>query len=160
MKKNVLKLLFLLLLILIPYQSVWACDCDDDGPLYKTFPLAQDTGYFAQEFDKLAPAPGLDWTGDASEWAYNAANKGWVTKTSLEGVKVGALLIGYHYPTGVWVGILRNLTDSTLTYETLNEQGKPILMVTPREVLKIGFLGYILPEKANVLPKEQHLSSL
>jgi len=146
MFKCKVRILLFVLLMFIPHNYSLACDCDD-GPLYKSFPLSQDTGYFAKEFDKNIIPLGIDWTGDSNSWISNARLKEWVIKTSPEQAKIGALIIGHQYPTGVWVGIVRNVSDSTVSYEAFNDKNKPVLIVKDFNSLKSSLLGYIFPEK-------------
>jgi hypothetical protein len=139
-----------MLLLLAPHNYSFASDYDDydgGGPMYKSFSLTQDAGYFAREFDKNTVPPGVDWTGDSDSWMSNARANGWVTETSPEQAKVGALIIGNQYPTGIWVGIVRNVSDSAVSYEAFNNKGKSVLIVKKFDSLKDSLLGYILPEK-------------
>ncbi|VBB09771.1 thioredoxin [Lucifera butyrica] len=151
MKKNITKILVFMLLLLFPYNGSLAaepdCGCDAvSGPLYKGFSLSQDTGYFAREFDKNAASPGLDWTGDSAEWLTNASANGWIIETSPEKAKAGALILGQD-STGVWVGIVRNAANSTVSYEAFNEQDQPVLFVKDVSSLRKSLLGYIYPAK-------------
>jgi hypothetical protein len=113
-------------------------------------------GYSAREFDKIAPEPGVDWTGDQGEWLLNASAKGWVTKTGAADAKAGALIIGHDYPTGVWVGIVRTVGDDKVSYETLDDKGKKIVLTKDYALLKTVLLGYIWPEKLSA-PKRQKI---
>lgn len=45
---------------------------------YKGFPDGQCTEFAARRFDEVAPSPGINWNGDAYEWAYNADKENWV----------------------------------------------------------------------------------
>ena len=131
---------------MIPALS-FACDCSS-GPLYKGFPLNEDTGYFAREFDKYAPMPGLDWEEISDFWFMNAYQKGWVVKSSPQSVRPGAIILfskKYH----IWVGIVREVTSNGIRFEAFNDQNK----ITSYEanfdslVPKFQFFGYIWPEK-------------
>lgn len=131
---------------MIPALS-FACDCNS-GPLYKGFSLNEDTGYFAREFDKYAPAPGLDWDETSDFWLINADQKGWVIKSSPQSAKPGAIILfTKKYSTGV--GIVREVTSTGIRFEAFNDQSK----VTSYEatfdslVPSLHFYGYIWPEK-------------
>ncbi len=118
--------------------------------MYKGFPLAKATGYFAREFDKIAPAPGMDWTDAAYLWLDSAAQKGWVVKKSFMDAKPGALIVGLDRSRNDLVGIVREVRDGKISYETLDEAGKvvrhEIAAETPgRDII---FAGYIWPERA------------
>jgi len=43
------------------------------------YPKGYCTWYAAEEFNKNAPEPGIDWGGDAGVWFSNAKKKGWAT---------------------------------------------------------------------------------
>lgn len=118
--------------------------------MYKGFSLSQGSGFAAQEFDKAAPAPGLDWTGDLEVWFWEARAKGWVTKRSAQEAKVGAIIIGFEsYPTGVWVGIVRSVKNDAITYETVDDKGKKVVLTKDFASLKATLLGYIWPQKVS-----------
>jgi surface antigen len=57
------------------------------------FPQGWCTYGAAALFDKVAPAPGLDWNGDAGTWFDNAKAKGWVTNTDPRLAEVNALIV-------------------------------------------------------------------
>lgn len=125
----------------------FACDCGS-GPLYKGFPLNEDTGYFAREFDKYAPAPGLDWEGSSEAWLINAYQKGWVIKSSPQSARPGAIIL-FTKKYSIWVGIVREVTSNGIRFEAFNDQNK----ITSYEanfdslVPSFQFFGYIWPEK-------------
>lgn len=131
---------------MIPTLS-FACDCSS-GPLYKGFPLNEDTGYFAREFDKYVPAPGLDWEGTSLEWYMNASQKGWIIKSSPQSVRPGAIIL-FMKKYSIWVGIVREVTPNGILFEAFNDQNK----ITSYEasfdslVPNFQFIGYIWPEK-------------
>jgi hypothetical protein len=131
---------------MIPAPS-FACDCIA-GPLYKGFSLNEDTGHFAREFDKYAPAPGLDWEGSPDTWLGNAYQKGWISKSSPKSARPGAIIL-FMKKYSMWVGIVREVTANGVRFEAFNDQNK----VTSYEasfdslVPNFQFLGYIWPEK-------------
>ena len=125
--------------------------------MYKGFSLSQSSGFAAREFDKTAPAPGLDWSGEVETWLTGAASKGWVTKSSERDAKVGALLIGAdNYPAGLWVGIVRTVSTEGMSYETLDKKGKKIVLTKDYASLRTVFQGYIWPERP-LTPKRAKL---
>ncbi|MEN6567372.1 MAG: hypothetical protein ABFC57_13835 [Veillonellales bacterium] len=91
--------------------------------------MADAPGYFAREFDKVAPAPGMDWEDDVpSIWLGGASEKGWVVKTSPESAIPGALILGfdkyYEKCYYIWVGIVREVSADKVVFETLDNKGK------------------------------------
>lgn len=48
--------------------------------------------YAAQEFEKNAPAPGVNWLSDNYDWLSHAHESGWVVKTTVRDVMVGAIV--------------------------------------------------------------------
>ncbi len=57
------------------------------------FPWGWCTYGAAAEFDKYAPAPGCDWSGDAGSWIVNAKAKKWVIRTDLGAAEEHALIV-------------------------------------------------------------------
>lgn len=158
MKKTIMTVIVILLLT-IPAAAFADCGCTS-GNSYKGFPLADDTGYFAREFDKTAPAPGIDWTGGAEVWLGSAGEKGWVVKMSPQAATPGALILGFDQDSHVWVGIVREVTADTIRFET-KDKGKIISHNADAGTIKSEFrlLGYIWPQRAGYtvqqVPAEQ-----
>lgn len=131
---------------------------------YKGWPIDWWATYFIQEFDKLAPAPGMDWlTGNSkhncgplniSEWVPRAIDKGWVVKSLPYSARVGALAITVNDSTKfarVW--IVREVYDWGFkgTY-IASKDGEPhetkvaySWIVSTDE--GYSFKGYIYPER-------------
>lgn len=109
--------------------------------------LSLGSGYAAQEFGKVAPAPGLDWSGAPEEWLVNARAKGWIIKTAADDAKVGALIIGRQ--SGLWVGIVRAVDAGKVSYEILDNHGKLVVLSKDFASLKALLIGYIWPEKSS-----------
>jgi len=119
--------------------------------LYKGLPVTQPSGYFAKEFDKIVPSPGMDWGECLVDiWFASAYEKGWVVKTSPKDAKPGALLLGFDQAHNVWVGIVRAANDGKISFETLDGKGKVVQSNTDIETIKhdFGLIGYIWPEWA------------
>lgn len=150
----ILAVTIFMLFAMIPTFS-FACD-DSTGPLYKGFPLNEDTGHFAREFDKYASAPGLDWTEEADFWFMDAYHKGWVIQSVPQQARPGALIL-FARKYSIGVGIVRQVTATGISFEAFNEQNK----ITSYEanfnslVAKFQFYGYIWPEKQQLLTKQQ-----
>ena len=140
----------LFLAVLIP-SAVLACDCDPDAsPWYKHLPN-QTLGYIAQEFDKNAPAPGMNWNGDADDWFSNAAQFDWVEKTAPQAAQVGALILWKSSNQEVSVGIVHQVTTDYIIYETPNNDGTLIQSSIDFATLsnKFHLIGYIYPAKVD-----------
>ncbi|CQR73029.1 hypothetical protein [Sporomusa ovata] len=108
------------------------------------------SGYIAGEFDKLVPAPGIDWQGDEKFWLTNARNQGWIIQTMPENAKVGAIIIGSDDSRSTQVGIIRKAEGNFVVIETLSKKQKLLLLSIEYKNLeeKFGFYGYIWPEKS------------
>lgn len=117
--------------------------------MYKGFPVSKATGYFAREFDKAAPVPGVNWSDEDYLWLTGAAQKGWTVKTSPQDVKPGALIVGVDQARNALIAIVREVKDGKITYEKLDKAGKVIRCITAPESLQreINFSGYIWPER-------------
>lgn len=141
----------LFLALLLP-ATVLACDgCNPDASQwYKHLPN-QTLGYIAQEFDKTAPAPGMNWAGHAEDWFSNAAQFGWVEKTAPKDAQIGALILWENANKEVFVGIVRQVTANHIIYETPNNDGtfiqSSIDFSTPAN--QFHLIGYIYPVKVD-----------
>jgi hypothetical protein len=148
--KNISFYYALILALLIPI-AVFACDCDPDAsPWYKHLPN-QTLGYIAQEFDKSAPTPGMNWNGDADDWFSNAAQFGWVEKTAPQDAQVGALILWKNTNEEVSVGIVRQVATDHILYETSNKDGSLIQSSIDFTALsnQLHLIGYIYPAKVD-----------
>ena len=58
---------------------------------YKGFYAGNCTCFAAREFDKISPAPKLDWTGIAGDWYGNAL--GWARSSNYNSPQIGALVV-------------------------------------------------------------------
>lgn len=150
MKK--IRFYYLLFLALWIPSAVLACDgCNPDAsPWYKHLP-SQTLGYIAQEFDKVAPAPGMNWDGDAEDWFSNAAQFDWVEKTAPQAARVGALILWKSTNGEVSVGIVRHVTADHIIYEIPNKNGTFIQASMDFTALANQFhlIGYIYPKKVD-----------
>ncbi|MBP2655729.1 MAG: sulfurtransferase [Firmicutes bacterium] len=153
--------LFLLLIYILCFNRVLACDCDSEG-VYKEFPMNEATGYFANEFDKVAPKPGVNWHEDAYLWLDSARDKGWVVKGTPEEAIPGALLVGVDKPSHVLIGIVREVKEGKIIYETLDDNNHVIKVESDaaRLAQTLHVLGYIWPKRVIVqeVPMEQAFS--
>ena len=106
--------------------------------------------YALREFDKIAPAPGVNWFVDyAQDWLPRAQREGWVVKEKPSEAVNGSILVGYDEGL-VWVGIARDVTDKGLVFETdMSGAGKASRYpMSFDEVMHlIHFKGCILPER-------------
>jgi len=147
-------LTILILFAMVPVLS-FACDCSS-GPLYKGFALNEDTGYFAREFDKYAPNPGLNWEEASDFWFMNAYQKGWIIKSSPQSARPGALILftkKYH----IGVGIVREVTANEIHFEAFNDHNKMTSYEANFDSLipSFQFFGYIWPEKEQLTTKQR-----
>ncbi len=55
------------------------------------------TWYAASEFNRQAPEPGINWSGNAGSWLFNAMGKGWAVNSSPAAAEVGALIVWQDY---------------------------------------------------------------
>jgi surface antigen len=71
-------------------------------PAYKGFAPGYCTYYAAQSFDAVAPAPHVNWRGNAGQWLANAASAkaGWKTSTVSREAVVGAIVVWRHGRSG------------------------------------------------------------
>ena len=132
-----------------------ACDCDDPATgWYKNLP-DQALAYAAQEFDKTAPAPGVDWKGGSADWFLAAASAGWLEKTDPLAAKPNALILLKNPTIGITVGIIRKVTDKAVVYESISPQGTSFQATVHFDQLTRdqSLIGYIFPVKVN--PAEQ-----
>jgi len=56
------------------------------------YPYGQCTWGAAQCFNQTAPEPGVNWSGNAYQWLWNAAGAGWDARTSPTSVMAGAII--------------------------------------------------------------------
>jgi len=124
-------------------------------PRYKGFREFWSFTYMLKEFDKVAPAPGVDWQGGVGQWLVNAQKGGWITKNDPQSPLLGALLIRENYEKKLYkVGIVRSIQGDEITIDTRYSDLYPIT-----QTLKISelskdpgdyqFIGYIWPVKEN-----------
>lgn len=118
---------------------------------YKNFYSASWFGTYAlMEFDKVAPAPGVNWfVEDAQDWLPRAQREGWVTKSNPAEAVSGAIIIGYNEGL-VWVGVAREVTDQGMIFETvMGGDGKPARYWMRFSEIdnSIHFKGCILPQR-------------
>jgi hypothetical protein len=104
--------------------------------------------YALREFDKVAPAPGVNWfVEDAQDWLARAQRDGWVVKRKPSEAVNGSIVLGYKDGL-VWVGVAREVTDKGLVFETvMGGDGKPARYWMKFSDINtaIHFQGCILP---------------
>jgi hypothetical protein len=150
LKKTSFYYLLLLILCCIPVTAL-ACDCNPDAsPWYKHLPN-KSLGYIAQEFDKLASAPGMNWNGDADDWFSNAAQFGWLEKTAPQDASVGAIILWKDASQKISVGIVRQVTADHIVYELPNIDGTFVQSSIDFDTFTNQFhlIGYIYPVKVD-----------
>jgi hypothetical protein len=140
----------LFLALWIPVTAL-ACDCNPDAsPWYKHLPN-QSLGYIAQEFDKLTPAPGMNWNGDADDWFSNAAQFDWIEKTAPQDASIGAIILWKDANQEVLAGIVCQVTADHIVYELPNKDGVFMQSSVNFDTLANQFhlIGYIYPVKVD-----------
>jgi hypothetical protein len=140
-------LVIVLVALFLPSTLFAACGGCTSGALYKGFELREDTGYFAREFDKFAPAPGINWSGQADEWLGGAFQNGWIVKTSPASAKTGAIIVGVNQPNVFWIGIVREVTSTSVIFDAFGSDKKLIQKTVDFEILSPSLIGYIWPER-------------
>ena len=102
--------------------------------------------YVLKEFDKIAPAPGVNWYIDSvQDWLPGVANAGWVIKNKPTDAMVGALVVGYRNDLS-WLGISREVSEKGILFETMHGNRVVKLWIDYQKLEKeINFKGYIWP---------------
>lgn len=116
--------------------------------MYKGFAEASPEGYAAKEFDKIAPAPGVDWNGRPKDWPELAARRGWRVETAATAAKIGSIIILAGQPGEILVGIIRDVNDTKVRFETLGRHNQLLQKTVDYHSLAGDYrlLGYIWPE--------------
>jgi len=57
------------------------------------YPKGYCTWYAAEEFNKNAPEPGIDWGGDAGVWFSSAKKEGWATTENPYSPEIGSIIV-------------------------------------------------------------------
>jgi surface antigen len=135
-----------------------ASDPSPTSAAYKGYAAGLCVYYAAMEFDKIAPAPKLNWFGTAYQWADLADNAGWVVVRNVNGINPAtntqANLLG---AIVVWtnseghVAIVRAVDANGITVQEMNWTGLNQIdsanltwaQVQNRDIY--AFSGYILP---------------
>lgn len=99
----------------------------------------------------MAPAPGINWNGDADDWFSNALQFGWIEKTAPHDAQVGAMILWRNANNEVSVGIVRQVTADHIVYEIPNENGTFVQVSIGFDTLANQFhlIGYIYPVKVD-----------
>ncbi|WP_145095558.1 hypothetical protein [Sporomusa sp. KB1] len=114
--------------------------------MYKGFTESSSEGFVAKEFDKLAPAPGIDWSGSLETWMDQARQNGWNVKTSVTDVKLGSIVL-FDQSNKIIVGIVRDINDTGIRFDTLEHNQVQQKMVNYQSVNEYKIIGYIWPER-------------
>ena len=117
--------------------------------MYKGFAQASPEGYVIQEFDKTAPAPGSDWQGPTEKWLEQASANGWIVKTAATDAKPGAIVILADQAGTYTVGIVREVNDKAIFFDTLGQHRKKLHRNLAYQALARDYkiTGYIWPER-------------
>lgn len=114
---------------------------------YKGLTSSWGPTFAVKEFDKIAPPPGMNWSGNVNDWMEQAAVYFWQTSTDSLRPQVGALLIRSNRSSGgVWVDIVREVNADSLVAEGMASTGKHRLDTFKiSDLSKLNFAGYIYP---------------
>ena len=138
------------LAFLFGFSPVDAATSPEDGRFKSFYSDGWFGTYALREFEKIAPAPGVNWyVDDAQDWLPRAKREGWVVKHKPSEAINGSIVIGYHDGL-VWVGVAREVTDKGMIFETvMGGDGKPARywMKFDDVMNLIHFQGCILPER-------------
>ena len=99
-----------------------------------------------KEFDKTAPAPGANWTGNVTEWIQNAQTAGWVTTLNSNEAQIGAVTVQYN-PVNklVKVGVICTINKDMLTIDLRKSDLSPFReTITASDLQKQDKEGYKL----------------
>jgi len=126
----------------------------------RSFDFGWCTWYAASEFNKIAPSPGCNWSGNANTWVSHADAAGWKTSTNCRDASVNAIAVwdggGFGH-----VAIVRGVSSNGINIDEMN-WGTPIgggKTVNFRKVTSASlsyplqrgkdtiytFLGYVFP---------------
>jgi hypothetical protein len=105
----------------------------------------------AEEFEKVAPAPGFNWHGTADQWLGNAYEKGWIVKTAPLSAVPGAIILGVDADQRIWAGIVRAVDKGNVTFDYAGAKGQLTRYTADAKELtdKFHLVGYIWPQKAS-----------
>ena len=113
---------------------------------YKGYKDSWAPSWVLRQFDKAAPAPGVNWKGSVYDWMQNADASGWLTSFNPNDPKVGAILVRYDKAIDkVWIAIIRKVDADSITYEMRSGDYTLKLSELPQK----NFVGYIYPERKN-----------
>ena len=125
-------------------------------PRYKSFKEYWAPTYMIKEFDKIAPAPGANWTGNVKEWIQNAQAAGWVTTLDCNEAQIGTITIQYNpvdklVKVGLICAINRDLITIDLRKSDLSPFRETVTASNLQKPDKEGYqlLGCILPVRQN-----------
>jgi surface antigen len=121
---------------------------------YKGFPTGNCTNYAAQKFDSVAPAPKLNWNGNAGVWAQKALAAGWRVSMNAFDVHAQSIIVwndgGYGH-----VGWIEQVRNGQILVSEMNWVGfgkvsstwLPVSNLTRGRSGQYRFVGYIFPSR-------------
>jgi hypothetical protein len=111
---------------------------------YKGFSDAWWGTWMLREFDKYAPAPGVNWHGSMVNWLVSAKQAGWQVSSKPNDAQVGALIFGGDpIMDRAWGGIVRKVANGTISFENITG----IHTISIAKLPQYNFTGYILPKR-------------
>lgn len=117
--------------LLSPAALAWA----KSNPGYPGF----RTWYAADQFNKVAPEPGVNWKGDAGAWAWNAFTAGWKVVGDVKSPRTSAM--------AAWGGLAHvafvvGTTSKGITVNEMNWGGSPMPRSSDPESPNYGKTAY------------------
>lgn len=115
------KFLLLFVVLFSLCTNVFAMNCN-----WRTLPDGICAKYAAQEFEKIAPSPGVNWLAYNYDWVVQAQQAGWVVKTEVHSAMIGAIVEWQGLERGSGhVAVVRNVLADKIIVEE-NNVGKTI----------------------------------
>jgi CHAP domain. len=124
-------------------------------PKYKGFNKYWPVAYDLQEFDKIAPTPGVNWHGSVGQWVVAADQNGWETRTHFNEARQNAIAI-WKVPEKDWfrVAIVDGVDADAIHVhgwkQNLRPYTKTISFSEKTDPEGFVFEGYIYPSRKGV----------
>lgn len=119
---------------------------------YKGFPAGNCTNYAAQKFDSVAPAPKINWRGNAAQWFQNARNARWRVSANAYDARAQSIIVwsdgGYGHVG--WVERVQNgkilVSEMNWTgFGVVNSTWLPLSNLNRGRTSQYKFVGYVFP---------------
>ena len=119
---------------------------------YKGFPYGNCTYYVAKRFDQVAPAPKVNWRGNANAWFDNARRAGWRVSSLSRDARANSIIVwndgGYGH-----VGWVERVANGQILIAEMNWTGfgktsttwLPLSNLNRGRNGKYRFVGFVFP---------------